>query len=230
MARQARQSRPQLVCVLADNSGSMAGEKATAATMGIREMILRCQATGPRGVDRSYFKLVLIQFGHTAAIDERCNLTPIRKIDSATIEVRGDGGGTNITEALELAYSGLHAYMQQLASHPERSDHPLPLVLLFSDGKNGYGHPEPMAEKIKQLKLDGEGVILACAGVSIGGSSDQPDEVLLRKIASQDCYVHIDNVEMLGAFLAEVGSSGASSPREISQIIRRLEDMRGITD
>jgi hypothetical protein len=34
MPRIARQTRPQLVCVLADNSGSMAGEKAQAATRG----------------------------------------------------------------------------------------------------------------------------------------------------------------------------------------------------
>ena len=48
--RQARQSRPQLVVVLADNSGSMAGDKAQAATQGIREMLMECQiarAVGP---------------------------------------------------------------------------------------------------------------------------------------------------------------------------------------
>lgn len=36
VVRSARQSRPQLVCVLADNSGSMRGAKAQAATGGIQ--------------------------------------------------------------------------------------------------------------------------------------------------------------------------------------------------
>jgi len=58
MARQTRQSRPQLVCILADNSGSMAQEKARAATEGIREMIMECQSRGPGGPERSYFKLL----------------------------------------------------------------------------------------------------------------------------------------------------------------------------
>ncbi|MDA7979474.1 MAG: VWA domain-containing protein [Pirellulales bacterium] len=228
MARKARQTRPQLVCVLADNSGSMAGPKAKAATEGIREMLLRCQTTGPRGPERSYFRFVLIPFGTTATL--QCNMLPVRQIDADTIEVRGDGGGTNITEALELAYGGLERYMREVVEpHPEKTEHPLPLVLLFSDGHNGFGQPEPIARKIKDLSVDGESVMVACAGVSTD-SSDQPDETLLRAIASPDCYVHIDNVRMLSAFLAEVGSSGASSPREVAQIIHRLENMRGVQD
>ena len=42
MQRKARQSRLQTICVVADNSGSMAGPKAQAATDGIREILLRC--------------------------------------------------------------------------------------------------------------------------------------------------------------------------------------------
>ena len=230
MARNARQSRPQLICVLADNSGSMAGRKAEAATAGIREMLLRCQTTGPRGPDRSYYRLVLIRFGTTAEIDRRCNMTPVRQIDADSIELRGDGGGTNIAEGLELAYSGLRKYMEDVVEpHKERSEHPLPLVLLFSDGQNGYGQPEPIARKIKELNIDGEPVIIACAGVSTD-NSDRPDEALLRSIASPECYVHIENVRALSAFLAEVGSSGVSSVREVAQIIRRLPAPRGRED
>ena len=142
-SRSARQSRPQLVCVLADNSGSMRGAKAQAATEGIREMVWECQSKGPRGPERSYFQLVLIQFGCRAELVY--DAMPVRQIDADTIEVRGNGGGTNITEALELTYQGLVPYMGNLQSHPERAEHPLPLVLLFSDGHNGHGKPEPVA-------------------------------------------------------------------------------------
>lgn len=113
--------------------------------------------------------------------------------------------------------------------HRERSEHPLPLVLLFSDGRNGYADPMPMAKRIKSLNVDGETITIACAGVSTD-DSDTPDEELLRAIASPECYVHIDNVQMLSSFLAEVGSSGASSPREVAQIIHRLRDMRRIEE
>ena len=76
MARQTRQSRPQLVCVLADNSGSMAQQKAQAATEGIREMIMECQSRGPGGPDRSYFRLLLIRFGDEAVIDPLATWRP----------------------------------------------------------------------------------------------------------------------------------------------------------
>jgi uncharacterized protein YegL len=92
MPRQAKQSRPQLVCVLADNSGSMQGEKAQAATNGIREMIMECQSRGPTGPERSYFKLLLVRFDSTATVDPQGDLTPVRKIDPDQIEIKGDGG------------------------------------------------------------------------------------------------------------------------------------------
>jgi uncharacterized protein YegL len=230
MGRNARQSRQQAVCVLADNSGSMAGPKAQAATDGIREMLLDCQSRGPRGPKRSYFKLVLIRFGSNAEVDSGCNMTPVREIDPDSIEIRGDGGGTNITAALELAYGGLERYIRHVVEpHSERAEHPVPLVLLFSDGHNGYGKPEPIAEQIKRLNIDGDPITIACAGVSTD-DSDHPDEELLRRIASPECYVHVDSVQLLRAFIAEVGSSAVSTTGEVARIIHRLQDMRGIKD
>lgn len=223
MARNARQSRPQLVCVIADNSGSMAGEKAEAATGGIREMLLRCQTTGPRGPDRSYFRLVLIRFGTTSAVDERCNMTPVRQIDADSISIVGDGGGTNMTEALQLAYDGLQRYMGEIVeSHAEKAEHPLPLVLLFSDGyHNGTGDPADVADKIKSLAIGSDPVTIAAAGVATD-ASELPDEQLLRRISSPGCYFHISDARALSQFLAEVGSSGASSPGEVAKVVERL--------
>jgi uncharacterized protein YegL len=228
MKRKARQSRPQMVCVLADNSGSMQGPKAEAATAGIREMLLRCQTTGPRGADRSYFRIVLVRFGSTAEVDERCNMTPVRQIDPESVSIVGDGGGTDMTAALEIAYDGLQRYMASIVeSHPERSEHPLPLVLLFSDGHhNGTGDPADVANKIKSLRLDGDPITIAAAGVATD-ESDSPDETMLRRIASPECYFHITETRVLGHFLAEVGSSGASSPREVAQVMKRLPHLQG---
>jgi uncharacterized protein YegL len=222
MPRQARQSRQQLVCVLADNSGSMAGEKARAATNGIREMIMECQSRGPAGPERSYFKFLLVRFGTNAAIDPSCDLAPVRKIDPDHVSIAGDGGSTNITEALRIALDRLQPYMQTLQEHPERAEHPIPLVILFSDGQHNEGPaPQPVAEQIKRLSLDGEPVVIAAAGVSIGG--DRPDEKTLREIASPECYVDIKDAQVLSRFIASVGSSGASRARDVAAVIKTLE-------
>jgi uncharacterized protein YegL len=222
MVRQARQSRPQLVCVLADNSGSMAQEKAKAATEGIREMIMECQSRGPGGPDRSYFKLLLIRFDDEAVIDPLCDLTPIRMIDPDQIAIDGRGGETDITGALELALIRLRLYMQGLQQHPERTEHPLPLVLLFSDGEHNTGTgPQPVADEIKNLNLDGDPVVIAVAGVSVGNA--RPDERILQEIASPDCYVHISNTQSLAAFISSVGSSGVSRVRDVADVIKRIQ-------
>ncbi len=221
MARQARQSRPQLVCVLADNSGSMRGEKARAATQGIREMLMECQSRGPEGPDRSYFRLLLIRFDEEAVVDPLCDMTPVRKINPDQIGIAGSGEGTDITGALELALMRLKPYMQELQRHPEREDHPLPLVILFSDGEHNIGSgPMPVAAEIKSLKLDGEPVVIAAAGVSVGRT--QPMEATLREIASPECYVHITNAPALAEFISSVGSSGVSRAHEVAQVLKQL--------
>jgi uncharacterized protein YegL len=225
MARQTRQSRPQLVCVLADNSGSMAEQKAQAATEGIREMIMECQSRGPGGPERSYFKLLLIRFGDEAVIDPLCDMMPVRMIDPDMVEIDGRGGETDITGALELALIRLRLYMQGLERHPERAEHPLPLVLLFSDGEHNLGSvPQPVADEIKRLNLDGDPVVIAVAGVSVGKA--RPDEKTLRAIASADCYVHVTNTQALATFISSVGSSGVSRAWDVAQVIKQIEGER----
>lgn len=223
MVRQARQTRPQLVCILADNSKSMANAKARAATQGIREMIMECQARGPAGPERSYFELLLIRFDEDASIDRRCDMIPVRKIDPDKIVLEGSGSLTNITDALKLALKRLRPYMEKLEKHPERREHPLPLVLLFSDGVHNVGDPpQPVAEEIKALNLDGEGVTIATAGVSVG--EKKLDEEMLKEIASPNCYLHITKAQALTEFICSVGSSAAPSAREVASIIQRLRD------
>jgi len=222
MARQARQSRPQLVCILADNSRSMAMEKAQAATQGIREMIMECQSRGPEGPDRSYFKLLLIRFDEEAVVDPVCDMKPVRRIDPDQVLIDGLGGNTDITGALELALMRLKPYMQELQQHPERAEHPLPLVLLFSDGEHNVGSgPQPVADEIKSMNLDGDPVVIAVAGVAVG--KGRPDERMLQAIASPECYVHITDTQMLSAFISSVGSSGVSQSREVAQVIRQMQ-------
>ena len=219
MARSAKQTRPQLVCVLADNSGSMSGDKARAATQGIREMLMECQSRGPSGPERSYFRFLLIRFDNDAKVDPSCDITPVRKIDPNGVELLGNGGQTNITAALQTALDRLRPYILGLQDHPERKEHPLPLVLVFSDGQHNVGTgPKAIAAELKKLMLDGEPVVIAAAGVSLGDGA--VDEHTLREIASPECYVSIDNVQVLSAFICSVGSSGASRASDVAKVLR----------
>jgi uncharacterized protein YegL len=163
--------------------------------------------------------LSLIRFGSEAQIDPHCDMTPVRQIDPQAIEIRGDGGQTNITAALQLALDRLKPYMQALQEHPEHAEHPLPLVMLYSDGEHNVGPgPQAVAAQIKDLKLDGQPVVIVCAGVAVGDG--RPDEATLREIASPECYLPVTASEVLARFLAEVGSSGLSSAVEIAQKIK----------
>jgi uncharacterized protein YegL len=201
----------------------MSGEKAQAATNGIREMIMECQSRGPTGPERSYFRLLLIRFDGAAAVDPQGDLTPVRKIDPDQIEIRGDGGQTNITAALQIALDRLRPYLELLQYHPERAEHPVPLVILFSDGEHNVGPgPQPVADQIRQLNLDGDPVVIAAAGVSVGGG--QPDEKTLRAIASPECYVHITDAQVLTRFISSVGSSGVSSAKDIATVIKNVQE------
>jgi len=155
-------------------------------------------------------------------IDPLCDMTPIRMIDPDQVEIDGRGGETDITGALELALIRLKIYMQGLQRHPERAEHPLPLVLLFSDGEHNLGSgPQPVAAEIKSLNLDGDPVVIAVAGVSVGEA--RPDERTLREIASPDCYVHVANTQALAAFMSSVGSSGVSRARDVAEGIKLLQ-------
>lgn len=221
MIRQARQTRPQLVCIVADESGSMAGPKAHAATIGLREMIMECQARGPAGPGRSYFELLLVTFDTLAHVHPSCDMTPVRDVDPESVGISGSGASTNLGAALELVLGRLASYVDRLKGHPERAQHPLPIVLVFSDGEHNSGpDPRPIAARIQALALDGEPVVIAAAGVCLQGGYG---EAVLRAIATTECYVDITNAQALTAFISSVGSSGASGPKAVAKVIKDLE-------
>ena len=91
-----------------------------------------------------------------------------------------------------------------------------------SDGEHNVGSgPELVAAEIKGLNLDGEPVVIAVAGVSVG--REHPHERTLREIASPECYVHVANTQSLVAFIASVGSSGVSRAKDVVQVIKQMQ-------
>lgn len=221
--RSVKPNRQQLVVVIGDNSGSMRGLKAEAATDGIRKMIIQCQSRS--GSEESLYRVLFISFGNQAVIDKQCRRTPVLEVDTNQVSLRGDGGGTNLREALELAHSQISEYLDEIEGHPQQAKHPLPLVILFSDGRNGdnFGRPEAAAESLKELQYDSEEILILTAGVAVA-DGDNPDEQTLKAIASHyknvPLYVPIEKADMLSRFLAAAGSSAASTSAEVYDVIR----------
>ena len=132
---------------------------------------------------------------------------------------------TNITAAMQLAKARLVPYMKSLENHPERAVHPLPLVLLFSDGGHNVGDPpDVVANEIKSLELDRQKVVIASAGVAMSDDGSDVDEPTLKSIASQEgCYLRAQDAQMLTNFIARVGSCGASSPAEVAAAVNEVQ-------
>ena len=223
--RSAKPNRQQLVVVIADNSYSMQGEKAEAASKGIENMILQCQiASG----EQSNFRVLLIVFATEPYIHPQCRRTPVLEIDTDRIILRGEGGQTNMPEAFRLARQQIEEYLAEISDHPQQSKHPIPLVLIFSDGHNNpkFGDPVTEASVLKELRYDSLPILIVTAGVAVD-EEDVPDENLLKAIATKTdegvpLYVPIQRADVLSIFLANTGSSAASTAGELHQIIRRL--------
>ncbi|MCA9047249.1 MAG: VWA domain-containing protein [Planctomycetaceae bacterium] len=224
--RSAKPNRQQLVVVIADNSFSMRGEKASAAAQGVVNMILECQIAGG---EQSNFRVLLISFATEAVIHPECRRTPVLEIDTDRIGLYGDGGQTNMPAAFRLARAQISEYLGEIDEHPQKSKHPLPLVIFFSDGHNNpkFGDPIPEANALKALTYDSLPILIVTAGVAVD-EDDAPDEDLLKAIATTTdegypLYVPIQRADLLSLFLANTGSSAASTAGELHQVIRRLE-------
>lgn len=226
-SRPARPYRRQLVIEIMDDSGSMRQKKAAAVTRASQEMIYRMQAEGD--LSDSLFDLGIISFGDDAVLLSAARCVPVMQVDPDAIRFSGSSGRTNIRLALEMAEDILQRYQAEyLESVTEGvGSHPLPLVVLFSDGRNdhAYGDPCPIASRIKRMQMAGAGPMLVTVGIEYRG---QPDIELLEKIASKDpesglpLYFDIDDLQLLEQFLATLGSSRASSPAEVISAVRDL--------
>ena len=198
-------------------------EKAAAATEGLQECIMEAQLLGAPGLERAYFRYTIFEFDETARLVQPFDNIPVREIDPACYELNPTGGMTSISSVLQPIRDRLQQLMEELQVHPERDRHPLPLVVLLTDGCHNTDSdvsPESIADEIKAMNLDGDPVVIAVAGVAVG-SSDL-DESLMQRIASPGCYLRIEEVSRLREFLAVVGSTSAPTPTGISQVTQSI--------
>jgi hypothetical protein len=140
-----------------------------------------------------------------------------------------------MAKALEFAYAGLSRYVSEvLEPHPEKSSHPLPVVILFSDGLNETSDPAPAAKQIRELSVDGIPVPLVAVGVS-AKDSEPANEDLLRSLACPEYYLPISQSRRLfPKFGDDLLATTESTKREyrpprsdeIAAVVRRITELR----
>lgn len=180
----ARTYNEQLVIFVADNSGSMSGEKAQEASQAIRT----CQQELASPLNKDGFRTSVIVYGSSSRVAHSA-----QPPESAGIELDGSGGGTTLAPALDLALAEIRSYK----ARPDRMLKPA-MVIVFSDGQLDDGKAaEASAQKIKNM----EATI-----VSIGFGQDADAEQLRRLATSRAHFTQADVSQLKGIF-ASVGKT-----------------------
>jgi len=183
---------PVTICLLADDSGSMAGRASEEATESIRDFVSLMQSScAGRG---SCFRLLLVKFGDFPSV--LVDRVPILDVDLRRITLAGTSGGTDMAGALELAASRLAAAAARPGALP-------PLVLLYSDGRPTGPDPRPAGRLLKNMAYPaGQHPLLVTCGL---GTAD--DSLLQGLASSPRHYRRLDRPAELRQFLRLVGTS-----------------------
>jgi uncharacterized protein YegL len=180
------EKKEQVIVLVADDSGSMSGEKAKAANRAMKELLQEVSA----GDNRDSFRAGAVTFSGSAKI--------VNKLQKATdlmnnLNPISPGGGTNIRAALEKA-AELLAPVQAGHSNPLYSIRPV--VFLFSDGRSNVGGcPRAAARKLKE-KAD---------LITIAFGKDADEKLLEELASSPQCFYRCSNGAELQMFLARAG-------------------------
>lgn len=183
-------SNPMHMVLLADNSGSLEGRPAADVTEAVQNWIYELQQA-TRG-KKEYFKFSLIRFGSLVEIIAGC--VNVNDVDAATVIIDGQGGSTNMSDALTAALG--------VITEHAAPNHCPPFVFLYTDG-----HPDDAGATLaasKQLK----DVSLPCGTPRVValGFGEANDE-LLRKIAtSPEFYKRVASSQDLMRLLPAIGT------------------------
>ena len=179
--------RPRLAVHLAlDVSGSMQGEPLTRAKEAARHLVERLEPTD---------EFSLITFSSEAQVAVTSGMVgPRRSAIEEAIDSANNGGGTNIGEALALAY-------QQARVH-EAGSQAVPVVMLLSDGQPTVGERDAKVLSAAALEAFQGGIQTSTFGLGSGY-----DGVLMSSLASDGAggYYYLRDAEQIAsAFRSEL--------------------------
>lgn len=176
-----------------DVSGSMGGDKITAAKEAVRQAVQRLQ-------DGDLFSLVVF------STDVRCPLqskrvdTNLRQVVESSLQEMTAGGQTALCGGLELG-------IEQALHHIQATN----LVLLLSDGQANVGETDVEAIGRRAVEARSKGVTVSTLGVG-----NDYNEALMAEIALDGGgrFYHISNAKQITAYLAgELGEMASLAAR-----------------
>jgi uncharacterized protein YegL len=190
---------PQVVTLIVDDSGSMAGQKAKDVTDAMENMVIAMQAQN-QGSGGFRFLLNIAKFGSsTIPLAEAARP---ETVSLKQLVFTGDSGGTEMSSALTWASQALQnalAECQKIATYSQGGS-PNPLVVFFSDGENTGGDVGASADALKAIPFAGGSVDVVAVGV---GMSQNAFPIMERIASRPDLAVNIKESE-LGEFIADV--------------------------
>ncbi|MEA3445137.1 MAG: vWA domain-containing protein [Bacteroidota bacterium] len=201
-------NQKQLVFILADCSGSMAGEKIDQSSTAIDDLVIKLAE--PENKDAFY--IVIIGFNDTAnVIQEIIKATELAgKVPS--MDARGC---TDMASALSCAKSQIDSNkLPQL----ENATWLKPVIIFFSDGNHNSGNdPVIVADELKEKATI----------VTIAYGSDADEDLLMKLATSSQHYFRCNNGVEIREFMADICDTltdsllaGADTADEIAKMDR----------
>ncbi len=191
---------PMHMVLIADDSGSMKGEPAQAATKAIHAWVNELYVA-TRG-KKPYFRFSLVSFGSTPSIVAEA--LDVRDVEVKTFILDGSSGRTNLPAALAAA-------RQIVTRDAATAEHCPPVVFLFTDGKptDEQGHETPGATSAALVEAQAlKATPLACGSPFIValGFGDASDTFLQQVASTPALYHRLPNAQALIALLPDIGT------------------------
>lgn len=225
LAKRITRQSPIHIVLVADDSKSMAGDSAAAATKAL-QLWLNELCVAARG-KMPYFRVSLVIFGSDAAILSdrdnkfRAENMDVLDVDLSGFSLNGTSGTTNLAAALRLVREIL------LRDGATASWCP-PFVFVFTDGQptDAGGHPTPEAvqaaldeaARLKLLSLPNGSPFLVALG--FGDAKDD----FMRQLASKPSLYHrLPNAQALVNLLPSIGTPTVEGRGTIAGFVEQIE-------
>lgn len=191
---------PMHMVLIADDSGSMKGDPAAAATKAIHAWVNELYVA-TRG-KKPYFRFSLISFGSTPTVVAEA--LDVRDIDVKPFVLDGSSGRTNLVAALAAA-------RQIVSRDGATAEHCPPVVFLFTDGKptDENGHETPLATNAALAEAQAlKATPLVCGSPFIValGFGEASDAFLSQVASTPGLYRRLKSAQELIALLPDIGT------------------------
>lgn len=214
---------PMHMVLIADDSGSMRGDPAQAATKAIHAWVNELYvATRGR---KPYFRFSLISFGSTPTIVAEG--LDVRDVDVKTFVLDGTSGRTNLPAALATA-------REIVQRDGASAEHCPPVVFLFTDGKptdeSGYETPVAASAALNEAKALKSTQLVCGSPFIVALGFGEASDAFLQQVASMPTLYHrLPNAQALIALLPDIGTptvGGEGDEGTVGHFLQRASNVK----